>query len=72
MDSQPQQNGGWNTYGETMAAAALALPPQHGAFIAHCRAHCQTGTASAWASTTVNGMAMGDAFTQLRGSGGDG
>ena len=54
----------WNTYGETMAAAALALPPQHGAFIANCRAHCQTGTASAWASTTVNGTAMGNAFKQ--------
>ena len=49
-------------YGENMSAAARALPPQHGAFIANCRAHCQTGTASAWSGTTVGGVAMGEAF----------
>jgi hypothetical protein len=52
----------WTEYGENMSAAAHALPPQHGAFIANCRAHCQTGTASAWSGTTVNGTTMGDAF----------
>lgn len=45
-----------------MVSAAMELPPQHGAFIANCRAHCQTGTAAAWNNTTVNGTAMGAAF----------
>jgi hypothetical protein len=40
----------------------MALPPQHGAFIANCRAHCQTGTDTAWHNTTVNGTSMGAAF----------
>lgn len=52
----------WVEYGKAMAAAAAALPPQHGAFIANCRAHCQTGTARAWDGTTVAGVAMGAAF----------
>ena len=52
----------WVAYGQAMVAAAAALPPQHGAFIANCRAHCQTGTASAWNGTTVGGVAMGAAF----------
>jgi len=54
----------WVGYGERLAAAARALPPQHGAFITNCRAHCQTGTKhnAYWSGTTVNGTAMGVAF----------
>ena len=34
-------------YGKNMTAAAAALPPQHGAFIANCRAHvCMYGSYS--------------------------
>ena len=47
-----------------MVTAAMSLPPQHGAFIANCRAHCQTGTEQAWTGTTVNGTAMGAAFVE--------
>lgn len=52
----------WVDYGANMSTAARALPPQHGVFIANCRAHCQTGTATAWNGTTVDGTAMGEAF----------
>jgi hypothetical protein len=51
-------------YGQDMVAAAMSLPAQHGAFIANCRAHCQSGTPGAWTGTTVNGTAMGVAFVK--------
>ena len=54
----------WVDYGKKMVTAAVALPSQHGVFIANCRAHCQTGTAAAWMGTTVNGTAMGAAFVK--------
>jgi hypothetical protein len=54
----------WVDYGKKMVTAAMTLPPQHGAFIANCRAHCQTGTAAAWTGTTVNGTTMGAAFVK--------
>ena len=53
----------WVAYGQKMVDNALALPPQHGAFLSNCGAHCQTG-GTGWAGTTVNGTAMGSAFVQ--------
>ena len=38
------------------------VPPQHGAFLTNCPAHCQTGTHNYFAKTTIGGTTMGDAF----------
>ncbi len=56
----------WVAYGKQLAAAARALPPQHGAFITNCAAHCQTGTKhnAYWSGTTVNDTTMSAAFRQ--------
>ena len=39
-----QQGKFWVAYGDTLAAAASALPPRHGVFLTNCPVHCQTGT----------------------------
>ena len=51
----------WGGYGQRMVSILQALPPQHGGFLSNCQAHCQTESAGAWTSRTVDGMPMGEA-----------
>jgi hypothetical protein len=57
-----KQQSFWSAYGKRMVALLGSMPPQHGAFVTNCPAHCQTGTASAWGKRTINGTVMGPAF----------
>jgi hypothetical protein len=52
----------WGAYGKKMVALLDSMPPQHGAFVTNCPAHCQTGIASAWGKRTINGTVIGAAF----------
>ena len=42
----PKEQAFWVEYGREMVAQLRALPPQHGAFLSNCPAHCQTGIAN--------------------------
>lgn len=53
----------WAAYSDIMVSKAQALPAQHGVFLGNCPAHCQTGISS-WEATTIDGIAMGNAFSE--------
>jgi hypothetical protein len=53
------QEAFWVSYGKDMVAKAQALPPQHGAFLTNCPAHCQTGTGGDWGKRSVGGTPLG-------------
>ena len=53
----------WIDYGHKMVAMLEALPPQHGAFVMNCNAHCQTGTAAAWGGHEIKGISMSQAVS---------
>lgn len=57
-----QQQAYWAAYGTKMVQLLHSMPPQHGAFVTNCQAHCQTGTSSDWNGRTINGTVMGTAF----------
>ena len=51
----------WMSYGRKMVEMLEALPPQHGAFVMNCNAHCQTGEELAWAGHEIQGVTMSKA-----------
>ena len=58
----------WVAYGQEMVTNISTLPPQHGAFLTNCPAHCQTGAHHsqhsdyAWTNVTIKAQTMGSAF----------
>eukprot|EP01048_Picozoa_sp_COSAG05_P025316 COSAG05_NODE_6387_length_969_cov_1.270115_1_plen_219_part_00 len=58
----PDVKSFWQRYGMKMVSILKGLPPQHGGFLSNCQAHCQAGS-GAWHGATIDGTAMGSAFT---------